>query len=118
MPYHRYVTFPVEVTCDIEAYVTDIDNMAVDAKPEVDNTTEQPIRFGVFDTSSVHVEEGAGLRLHTFNLGIKNRLQSVTWNGVDTGGTNATITYSYRNFNKLDYAFKDSAVATADAAFN
>jgi len=117
-PYHRYVTFPVEVTCDIEAYVTDYDLMGINAKPEEDNTTEQPIRFGVFSIAAEHVGVGAGLRNHTFDLGIKNRLQSATWNGVDTGGTNATITYSYRNFNKLDYQYKDSAAATADAGFN
>ncbi len=37
-----------------------------------------------------------------FELGASNKLQSVTWNGMDTGGTNATITYSYRNFNRMD----------------
>ena len=118
LPYHRYVTFPVEVTCDVEAYVTDMDLMGVDALPEQDNTTETIIKFGVYADASVHVGDGAGLRNHTFDLGTKNRLQSVTWNGVDTGGTNATITYSYRNFNKLDYQYKDSLVATADAGFN
>mgnify|MGYP003650887122 CR=1 FL=1 len=102
-PYHRYVTFPVEVTCDIEAYVTDAARMTVDAKPDEDNTTENTIILRVQDAAvgADVATAGAGADVHTFDLGTKNRLQSVTWNGLDTGGTNATITYSYRNFNKL-----------------
>tara|TARA_R100001377_G_scaffold85325_1_gene71620 strand:- start:1385 stop:2473 length:1089 start_codon:yes stop_codon:yes gene_type:complete len=115
-PYHRYVTFPVEVTCDIEAYVTDAANMIADAHPENNNTTENAIKFGVFADAVNNVEDGgAGVRFHAWDLGAKNRLQSVTWNGLDTGGTNATITYSYRNFNKLDYTYKGGdAVVPAD----
>jgi hypothetical protein len=101
-PYHRYVTFPVEVTCDIEAYVTDVVDLGVKAHPDDDNTTEQTIHFAVTDLAVADVKNiGGAADLHAFNLGTKNRLQSVTWNGVDTGGTNATITYSYRNFNVL-----------------
>jgi hypothetical protein len=112
-PYHRFVSFPVEVTCDIEAYVTDLAQMHVNASPESDNTDEQTIKFHVRAASVADVltPPAVGLadnNLHTFDLGSKNRLQSVTWNGIDTGGTNATITYSYRNFNTL-------TVTTADA---
>jgi len=105
-PYHRYVTFPVEVTCDIEMYVTDVANMTVNASPESDNVDEHGIYLVVQDAAvGSPVAAGAGADLHVFDLGIgtdaKNKLQSVTWNGIDTGGTNATITYSYRNFNYL-----------------
>lgn len=103
-PYHRYVTFPVEVTCDIEAYVTDTANMVVNALPESNNVTQQTIAFKVLESSATDILTAPGgvATLHMFDLGEKNKLQSVTWNGIDTGGTNATITYSYRNFNKLD----------------
>lgn len=102
-PYHRYVTFPVEVTCDIEAYVTDTVDMTVNADPEVDNLTQQAIKFVVHSAKVEHIEDAGGAAvLHTFELGATNKLQSVTWNGMDTGGTNATVTYSYRNFNRMD----------------
>jgi len=35
------------------------------------------------------------------NLGAKNKLSSVSYSGGDTGGGNATITYSYSNFNEM-----------------
>ena len=35
------------------------------------------------------------------DLGLQNKLQSVSYAGADTGGGNATITYSYSNFNDL-----------------
>jgi hypothetical protein len=85
LPYHRYVTYPVEVTCEVETLARGSAN--VSAAPEQDNTSEQSISI-----------VGGG---HTFNLGSKNKLQSYTYGGGSTGGENATITYSYRNFNDL-----------------
>ena len=35
------------------------------------------------------------------DLGTKNKLTNVSYTGGDTGGGNATITYSYSNFNVL-----------------
>jgi len=99
--YHRYVTFPIEVTCDIEAYVTDVADMAVKVHAEDDNTSEQKIKF-IVAAGPVDNLHAGGAVIHTFDLGEKNRLSSITWNGISTDGTNATITYSYRNFNKLD----------------
>ena len=106
VPYHRYVTFPVEVTTDIETLVTDVISMNDhEARPDIDNVSETSIKFSIYDTAGVDQDTGAGNRLHTFDLGTKNKITSITWNGLDTGGTNASITYSYRNFNKLDYIF-------------
>ena len=106
VPYHRYVTFPVEVTTDIETLVTDVISMNDhEARPDIDNVSETSIKFSIYDTPVVDQDTGAGTRLHTFDLGTKNKITSITWNGLDTGGTNASITYSYRNFNKLDYIF-------------
>ena len=36
-----------------------------------------------------------------FDLGDKCKLTSVNYSGGDTGGGNATITYSYSTFNEL-----------------
>jgi hypothetical protein len=35
------------------------------------------------------------------DLGTKNKLTSVNYTGGDTGGGNATVTYSYQTFNFL-----------------
>jgi len=124
-PYHRYVTFPVEVTTEIEAYVTDVDDMIINAYPEKNNvqkaagddgSSTHQLKFHVQDgtvlTPKAASTLGGVTTRHTFDLGKNNYLQAVTWNGLSTDGTNATITYSYRNFNKLDVASKkDSAVA-------
>lgn len=83
-PYYRYVSFPVDVTCDIEVIATASDN--VDASEEAKNLGEHSIQF-VLDDSTV------------FQLGKKNKLTSVSYGGGDAGGGNATITYSFTNSN-------------------
>jgi len=102
-PYHRYVTFPIEVTCDIEAYVTDAADFAVNALPNATNVTStNHIKFHVYDGTSGGIISNPGPSNHYFDLGENNTLQSMTWNGLSTDGTNATVTYSYRNFNRLN----------------
>ena len=116
LPYHRYVTFPIEVTCDIEMYVTRISTQAggnrLDAFPNKTNLTEESIKIGVAnsDVQDINSLGGAHL-LHTIDLGTKNKIQSITWGGGDTGGSNATLTLSYRNFNKMDYKYDGPATA-------
>jgi hypothetical protein len=87
-PYYRYVSFPVDVTCDIEVTATAGDN--VDAAEEGGatgkNLSNHSIQV-VLDDSTV------------FQLGKKNKLTSVTYGGGDAGGGNATITYSFTNSN-------------------
>ena len=106
VPYHRYVTFPIEVTCDIEVVINDAMNQDVDALPLRDsNTNEESIRFAIYDDhidNTTGIQGAGGALNHTFQLGTKNKLTSITYGGGDTGGGNATYSYSYRNFNKLD----------------
>lgn len=83
-PYARYVSFPVDVTCDIE--VTAIGGDNVDAAEEAKNLSDHSIQF-VLDDSTV------------LQLGNKNKLTSVTYGGGDAGGGNATISYSMTNSN-------------------
>ena len=85
LPYTRYVTYPVEVSCEVEVLATGSAN--VNAFPEQDNVAER----------TISIAAGG----HTFNLGTKNKLTTWTWGGGSTGGENTTITYSYRNFNDL-----------------
>lgn len=97
-PYHRFVNFPLEVTCEFEVIATGIDPVEC----ELDNIActggslpqKQEIVLTLCDGESSSVA-------YTFDLGDQNRLQSVSYAGGDTGGGNVTITYSYSTYNDL-----------------
>jgi hypothetical protein len=87
--YHKFASFPVEVTCAIE--VTSSEGDQIDAladPPGGTNLTDQTI--------DIVMREGTRI-----NLGTKNKLSSVTYGGGDAGGGNVAVTYSYSNFNSL-----------------
>ena len=94
-PYARVVTFPVEVTTDIE--ILSVSGDLINALSDgcgatagcagvVDNLSNQEIRITACE----------GLRVY---LGSKNKLASVNYGGGDAGGGNVTVTYSYTTFN-------------------
>ena len=85
-PYHRYATFPVEVTAEFEVIATSGDLVSVSGNAE--NLGNQTIK----------IVDNAGT---VIDLGTANKLSSVSYSGGDTGGGNATISYSYSNFNVL-----------------
>ena len=97
-------------------YVTRISTQAggnrLDAFPNKTNLTEETIKIGIAnsDVQDINSLGGAAL-IHTIDLGTKNKIQSITWGGGDTGGSNATLTLSYRNFNKMDYQYSGPATA-------
>jgi len=85
-PYARYIDFPVEVTTTFE-----IINRAGDKVSAIDNTanlTNEPIIIGLYDGT-------------VFDMGLKNKLTSVSDTGGDTGGGNRTTTYTYSSYNTL-----------------
>jgi len=85
-PYARYIDFPVEVTTTFE-----IINRAGDKVSAIDNTanlTNEPILIGLGDGT-------------VFDMGLKNKLTSVSDTGGDTGGGNRTTTYTYSSYNTL-----------------
>lgn len=85
-PYTRYATFPLEVSCDIEVMALQGDLVSVSGNaPNLQNRT-------------INIVDSAGTVLA---LGDNNKLSSVSYTGGDTGGGNATVTYSYTNFNSL-----------------
>ena len=89
-PYHRYVNFPVDVTCDLEVMATAGDN--VDAVSTGVSNGKNLSNHGimiVLDDSTV------------FQLGRKNKLSSISYGGGDAGGGSATITYSFINSNEF-----------------
>ena len=82
----RNITFPVEVTCAIEAITRRGDLIEADAS--IDNLSEEPIKIVLSD----------GLE---FDLLLKNKLTSVEVGGGEAGGDNLTVTYNYTNNNDL-----------------
>ena len=99
-PYFRYVNFPLEITAEFQVIAADGDK--IDAKDFSDvsgcgqdytNLAYQPVKI-------VLCGSGESDKL-TIDLGTKNKLTSVNYTGGDTGGGNATITYSYQTFNKF-----------------
>lgn len=88
-PYHRYVSFPVEVRTDIEIMAKDQGDY-ITGNLELTNVSAQPIK----------VKLNCGT---IFDLGTKNYLSSVSYGGANAGqnGGNGTCTYSYMNNNRL-----------------
>jgi hypothetical protein len=85
-PYFKVSTFPFEVTTEIEVLSARGDQIAISGNAEnLQNRT-------------VIIQDTAGTVLNT---GTNNKLSSVNYGGGDTGGGNATATYSYSTFNSL-----------------
>jgi len=104
-PFHRYVTFPVEVTCEFEvaAVTGDMINATEDGYYEglTGNTVASAStpqcsgRHNLLD-QTIFLETCEGTTIYR---GTKNKLTSVNYTGGDTGGGNVSVTYSYSTFN-------------------
>lgn len=92
-PYAKYATFPVTTKCDIEVISIEGDQVEGDAN--------NPVYSAAGDKEIVVVFCNT-VRKITIDLGTKNRLTSVNYSGADTGGGNATSTYSYQGFNYFE----------------
>lgn len=100
-PYFRYVNFPLEVTSEFEVTASDGDK--VDAN-DFSTTTGCGGTFSNLVNKEIKVilcGTGAGTNKLMLDLGKKNKLTSVNYTGGDTGGGNASITYSFQTFNKF-----------------
>jgi hypothetical protein len=93
LPYAKTVTFPVEVTCDIE--VTTASGDLVNALDDCTDASTCNTKSNL-NERRIRIATCEGLRVW---LGQKNKLSSVSYGGGDAGGGNATVTYSYSNFN-------------------
>lgn len=94
-PSFRYINFPVEVTCEFEVVARggDLVGVTEGAGGPCNNPKALANKEIVLTTCDGMV----------LNLGTKNKLTSVNYQGGDTGGGNATITYSYQTFNDFTY---------------
>ena len=96
-PYVRTPTFPIEVSTEIEAIAVSGDFIGA-------YETGDPALFNTNASGDNTQEEQIVLALKggtAFDLGTSNRLSSVSYGGGDATGGNATLTYSYTNFNEL-----------------
>ena len=93
-PFTRYVNFPVEITCEIEITAGSGDMVGVNNS----NTACQNPKALANQRIKVALCDGT-----YWDLGSKNKLTTVNYAGGDTGGGNATITYSYQTYN--DFIF-------------
>ena len=95
-PYARVVTFPVEVTCDIE--MLSLSGDMINAFADGCGAGNDPCT-GVVDNlvaEKIRIATCEGTRIY---LGTQNKLASVNYGGGDAGGGNVTVTYSYTTFN-------------------
>lgn len=98
-PYHRYATFPVEVTCSIEAISTKGDSVSATEGGIFSTSTSQCADGGSnLKDRTIRLATCGGVRIY---LGAKNRLSSVDFGGGSTDGGNDTNTYNFTNFNIL-----------------
>lgn len=104
-PYHRYVTFPVEVTSEFEVVAVSGDGINATESGYYSGLTGNTVatpsdtgcvaRHNLLD-QTIFLETCEGTRIY---LGTKNKLTSVNYTGGDTGGGNVSVTYSYSTFN-------------------
>ena len=95
-PYARVVTFPIEVTCDIE--VLSVSGDMINAFADGCKANDDPCT-GIVDNlvaEKIRIATCEGTRVY---LGTQNKLASVNYGGGDAGGGNVTVTYSYSTFN-------------------
>jgi len=99
-PYFRYVNFPVQVTSEFS--VTASDGDYVNADDFASKTGCGQTYTNLTDKTIIINLCGTGVNDYlTLDLGGKNKLTSVNYSGGDTGGGNATISYSFQTFNKF-----------------
>lgn len=95
-PYFRFISFPVEVTCDFEVVAISGDLVSATENGCIaggtcgvgTNLSDRTIRIVACEGTHIY-------------LGLRNKLSNVSYGGGDTDGGNATITFSYSNFNDM-----------------
>lgn len=95
-PYHRFVTFPVEVRTEIEVISRKWDNISA---TEAGGNNGAPVGMNTrYQTIKIRLEDGTWIQ-----MGNRNRLTTVAITGGDAGGGggNTVHRYSYSTFNDL-----------------
>ena len=95
-PYTRYASFPIEVTTEINVTSASGDMVSATEAGILTTGTGCGSDLGNLADATIRLATCNGLRIYA---GYKNRLQTVSHAGGDTGGGNVTTSYTYRNFN-------------------
>jgi hypothetical protein len=95
-PYYRVVSFPVEVTCEIEATSSSGDMVSATEDGVYSDGATSCADTSNLVNRTIRIATCEGTRIY---LGTKNKLASVNYSGGDAGGGNVTVTYSYTTFN-------------------
>lgn len=94
--FHRYVNFPLEISLDFEVIADSLDNNEInipDSACSGLNLPKEDITLQFCDSSGDN----------KYEFIFENAtLTSVAFNGGDTGGGNATLTYSYTIYNSFE----------------
>lgn len=97
-PYYRPASFPIEVTCEIEAVSTSGDFVSALENGNPDLFSDIKTSGNNVRDETIYIQTRGG---YAWNLGSKNKLSSVSYGGGDAGGGNVSCTYSFSNFNVL-----------------
>ena len=95
-PYHRNITFPTEVTTEIEVTSTSGDMISATEEGIYTTSSDACIDGGNLQNRTIRIATCEGTRVY---LGIKNKLSSVNYSGGDAGGGNVSVTYTFTTFN-------------------
>lgn len=93
-PYFKKPGYPIPVTSDFE--VISISGDLLSASGDAANLSNESIKL----ISDVNGPNG-GAGQFQIDLGTRNKLTNVSVNGGGTDGSNASVTYSYQNYNKM-----------------
>lgn len=100
MPYFRFVKFPVEVTSEFEVLLGGASNQNGDFISATEAGVDGKGNNLRYETIKIDLKDASGT-ITRFDLGTKNMLTTVNYQGGGVDGSNASATYSYRNFNNL-----------------
>lgn len=95
-PYHRFATFPVEVSCDVTVTSTSGDMVSA---TEAGIVAAANAACGVgtnLVNRTIRIATCEGTRIY---LGLKNKLDGVEYSGGDATGGNVSVTYRFKTFN-------------------
>ena len=114
-PYHRFASFPIEVTTEVE--VTAVSGDLISATEEGILSGGGGGAYGCqadsgnLTDATIRIATCEGLRIY---LGKKNKLASVNYGGGDAGGGNATVSYTFTTFN--DFTVMHESDVAGEAA--
>lgn len=95
-PYTRYISFPTEVTCEIEVTSSSGDMVSATEVGIYTTGTDCGSDVGNLLNRTIRIATCEGTRLY---IGAKNKLASTNYTGGDAGGDNVNVSYGFSTFN-------------------